>query len=243
MLNDNERIDDLQINNLKIIQNITGFCFGIDSVLLANFAKNIKDNSNVIDLGTGTGIIPILLSAKIKAKSITGVEIQSDVAEMAKRSVELNNLNNLINIVNADIRNLHQIFEKGKFDVVITNPPYIKENTGAINENNKKMISRHEIKCTIQDIAKISYDLLRDNGEFYMVHRPDRLMDIMENFRKYKLEIKELRFVYSNNSSQANLVLIKATKFGRPFLKVQKPLYVYKENGEYSDDVLKIYNK
>lgn len=243
MLNDNERIDDLQINNLKIIQNITGFCFGIDSVLLANFAKNIKDNSNVIDLGTGTGIIPILLSAKIKAKSITGVEIQSDVAEMAKRSVKLNNLNNLINIVNADIRNLHQIFEKGKFDVVITNPPYIKENTGAINENNKKMISRHEIKCTIQDIAKISYDLLRDNGEFYMVHRPDRLMDIMENFRKYKLEIKELRFVYSNNSSQANLVLIKATKFGRPFLKVQKPLYVYKENGEYSDDVLKIYNK
>lgn len=243
MLKDNERIDDLQINNLKIIQNTTGFCFGIDSVLLANFAKNIKDNSMVIDLGTGTGIIPILLSAKIKAKSITGVELQTDVAEMASRSVKLNNLNGLIDIINTDIRTLDKFLGKGKFDVVVTNPPYIKENAGETNENDKKLISRHEIKCTIQDIAKISYDLLRDNGEIYMVHRPDRLMDIMENFRKYRLEIKELRFVYSNKSSQANLVLIKATKFGRPFLKVQKPLYVYKENGEYSDDVLKIYNK
>lgn len=243
MQKEDERIDDLQINNLKIIQNINGFCFGIDSVLLSDFAKSIKDNSKIIDLGTGTGIIPILLSAKVKAQHITGVEIQEEVAEMAMRSVELNNLSKLIDIVNADIRELSNIMGKGIYDVVITNPPYIKQNTGATNENSKKMISRHEIKCTIQDIAKISYDLLRDNGEIYMVHRPDRLMDIMENFRKYKLEIKELRFIHTNSNSQANLVLIKAVKFAKPFLKVQKPLYVYKENGEYSDDILKIYNK
>ena len=190
LIKENERIDDLQINNLKIIQNNNGFCFGIDSVLLTDFARTIKNNSSIIDLGTGTGIIPILLTAKINAKKIIGIEIQEDVAEMAQRSITLNNLEEKIEIINGDIKEIDKKFEKGKYDVIITNPPYIKNNTGLKNENNSKLISRHEIECTIEDIARVSNSLLKDKGEVYMVHRPDRLMDIMENFRRYKLEIK-----------------------------------------------------
>ena len=222
-LEENERIDDLQINNLKIIQNNNGFCFGIDSVLLTDFARTIKNNSSIIDLGTGTGIIPILLTAKINAKKIIGIEIQEDVAEMAQRSITLNNLEEKIEIINGDIKEIDKKFEKGKYDVIITNPPYIKNNTGLKNENNSKLISRHEIECTIEDIARVSNSLLKDKGEVYMVHRPDRLMDIMENFRRYKLEIKEMRLVYPSKDSQANLILIKAVKNSKPFLKIQKP--------------------
>ena len=182
LIRENERIDDLQINNLKIIQNNNGFCFGIDSVLLTDFARTIKNNSSIIDLGTGTGIIPILLTAKINAKKIIGIEIQEDVAEMAQRSITLNNLEEKIEIINDDIKVIDKKLGKGKYDVIITNPPYMKNNTGLKNENNSKLISRHEIECTIEDIARVSNSLLKDKGEVYMVHRPDRLMDIMENF-------------------------------------------------------------
>lgn len=243
LLKDNERIDDLQINNLKIIQNSQGFCFGIDSVLLSDFAKSIKNNSKVIDLGTGTGIISILLTVKTNPNSILGVEIQEQVADMAKRSVALNNLENKINIIREDIRNLGKILNPGTYDAIVTNPPYMKKDSGLINENNAKLISRHEIECTLEDIAKISYKLLKDNGVIYMVHRPDRLVDINEIFRKHKLEIKEMRLVYSNEMSQANLVLIKAVKNGKPFLKIHKPLYIYKKDGKYTDEILEIYNK
>lgn len=243
VLKDNERIDDLQINNLRIIQNKGGFCFGIDSVLLTDFAKKIKKNTKIIDLGTGTGIIAILLTAKIKAASILGVELQKDVADMATRSVKLNNIDNKVQIVNENIKNLDKILKLGTYDVIVTNPPYMKKNTGAKNINNSKLISRHEIECTLEDIAMISFKLLKNNGEIYMVHRPNRLVEIMEIFRKYKLEIKELRLVFPNENSQANLVLIKAVKNARPFLKILEPLYVYKENGEYTDEILKIYNK
>ena len=237
-----ERIDDLQINDLKIIQNKNGFCFGMDSVLLSDFAKEIKNNSKVIDLGTGTGIIAILLTAKINAKNILGVEIQTDVAEMANRSVIINGLENKVNILNEDIKKLDKILQLGSYDAIVTNPPYIKLNTGAKNINNTRYVSRHEYKCTLEDIAKISSKLLNNYGEIYMVHRPDRLVDIVETFKKYKLEIKKIRFVYSNENSQSNLILIKAVKNGKPFLKIEKPLYVYKENGKYTDEILEIYN-
>lgn len=243
ILKSDERIDDLQINNLKIIQNKNWFCFGIDSVLLSDFSKNIKNNSKIIDLGTGTGIISILLTAKTNPQSIIGVEIQPEVADMAKRSIYLNKLENKIDIMNEDIRNLDKKLELSEFDVIVTNPPYMKENTGLKNENNIKLISRHEIKCTLEDIAKISSKLLKNYGEIYMVHRPDRLVDIMQIFRQYNLEIKEMRLVFPKENEQANLVLIKAVKNGKPFLKINKPLYIYKETGEYTDEVLKIYNK
>ena len=243
LLHENERIDDLQINNLKIIQNPDGFCFGIDSVLLSDFAKKMKKNAKVVDLGTGTGIISILLTAKTSSQSILGVEIQENVADMARRSVILNNLENKINIINDDIRNLDKKLELGTYDVVVTNPPYMKDNSGLKNENNAKLISRHEVECTLEDIARITQKLLNNNGEIYMVHRPDRLVDIMEIFRKFKLEIKEIRMEYPNREANANLVLIKAVKNGKAFLKIQKPLYVYEENGKYTNDILIIYNK
>ena len=243
LLKENERIDDLEFKGLKIIQNSEGFCFGIDSVLLTDFAKDIKTNSKVIDLGSGTGIIPILLSAKTKNTLFVGIEIQETVAEMANRSVQLNDLQDRIKIKNENILNLKDIYEKGKFDAITTNPPYKKVNTGIVNENDKKLISRHEITASLEDFIRISSYLLKDFGEFYMVHRPDRLVDIFYFMRKYNIEPKKIRFVYPNKNKKANIILIKGIKCGKPFLKFDDNLYVYNENGEYTEEILRIYNK
>ena len=242
-LKENERIDDLELNNLKIIQNKSGFCFGMDSVLLSDFAKNIKSNAKVIDLGTGTGILPILLSAKTKATKFVGVELQADVANMATRSIVLNNLQNKIEIICEDIKNLKNIYEQNSFDVIVTNPPYKTKGTGGINEIKSKLISRHEITANLEDFISISSYLLKDQSSIYMVHRPERLVDILSIFRKYKLEPKELKLVQPNSSKAPNLVLIKATKNAKPFLKVDKPLYIYNSDGTYTEELLKIYNK
>lgn len=242
-LKENERIDDLEINDLKIIQNENGFCFGIDSILLSDFAKTIKAGTEILDLGTGTAILPILLTAKTCARHIVGVELQKDVAEMAKRSIKMNGLEDKIDIINEDIKDLTNILPINSYDAIVTNPPYMKLNTGLENESIEKLISRHEVKCTIGDIARVSTKLLKDRGEIYMVHRPDRLMDIIECFRKYKLEIKNMRLVFPKTTKEANLVLIKAVKNAQPFMRIQKPLYVYEENGEYTKEIKKIYNK
>ena len=242
-LKENERIDDLEFKNLKIIQSKNGFCFGIDSILLTDFAKEIKKKSKVIDLGTGTGIIPILLSAKTDNLEFTGIEIQSDVADMARRSVELNNLENRIQIINMNILQLKEKYTKGSFDVVTMNPPYKKINTGVVNINQKKLISRHEITASLEDFIQISSYLLKDFGELYMVHRPDRLVDIFYLMRQYKVEPKKIKFIYPKKSKKTNLVLIKAIKNANSFLEYEDNLYVYDENGEYTDEILKIYNK
>ena len=199
-LKENERIDDLEYKGLKIIQNKEGFCFGIDSVLLSDFAKNIKKGSKVLDLGTGTGIIPILLCGKTELKKIVGVEIQEEVSNMAKRSIKLNDLENRFEIINENILNLNNIYKNQTFDVVVTNPPYKKNGTGIVNEDEKKIISRHEITAKLEDFIKIAKDLLKDKGEFYMVHRPERLVDILSILRKYKIEPKTIRFVFSNKN-------------------------------------------
>jgi len=242
-LKKNERIDDLEFKNLKIIQNEEEFCFGMDAVLLSDFAKEIKNNSKIIDFGTGTGILPILLSGKTKDTKIYGIEIQEKMAEMATRSIKLNNLENRIKIINEDIKNLNNIFGKNTFDVVITNPPYKINNTGLKNESEGKVISRHEIKCNLEDIVIAANGMLKDKGVLYMVHRPERIVDICELLRKYKIEPKLIRFVYPKLEKEANLILIKAIKNANKFLKIEKPLIVYKENGEYTDEILKIYNK
>ena len=242
-LNENERIDDLEYKGLKIIQNKEGFCFGIDSILLSDFSKEIKNNSIVLDLGTGTGILSILLSEKTKLKKIYGIEIQKEVAEMAERSVKLNNLEEKIIIINENIKNLKNIFEKNKFDAIVTNPPYKKINSGKINENEKKLISRHEISADLSDFVKISFDMLKDRGTLYMVHRPERLVDIIYELRINKIEPKIIRFVYSNINTEPKLVLIKAIKNANRFLKVERPLYIYNNDGTYTDEILKIYNK
>ena len=242
-LKENERIDDLEFKGLKIVQNEKGFCFGIDSVLLSDFAKNIKKNSLVLDLGTGTGIIPILLCGKTELKKVIGVEIQEEVSDMAKRSSKLNNLEEKFQVLNEDILNLNKIYENQTFDAIVTNPPYKKKNTGIINEDERKIISRHEITASLEDFIKVSKDLLKDKGEFYMVHRPERLVDILYLLRKYKIEPKELRFVYSNAKKPPKLVLIKGIKNAKEFLKVDKNLYIYDDKGNYTDEILKIYNK
>ncbi len=242
ILKENERIDDLQIDGLKIIQSNDGFCFGIDSVLLSEFAKEIKQNSTVIDLGTGTGIIGFLLSAKTKARHITGIEVQSEVADMANRSICLNNLDDKFNIINCDIKDIFKFIKSESFDVVVTNPPYKKKNTGGQNENEKKLISRHEVLGDIFDFISVSKQVLKDKGVLYMVHRPERLSDIICGLRQNKIEPKMIRFVYSKaESKEAKLVLIKAVKNGGEFLKIERPLYIYNEDGNYSDEVLKIY--
>ena len=242
-LGENERIDDLQFKNLKIIQNSKGFCFGMDSVLLSDFAKNIKNNSFVLDLGTGTGIIPILLCGKTKLKKIIGIEIQEEVYNMAKKSIKLNNLENKFEIINKNILEINKKFEKNTFDVIVTNPPYKKNDSGIKNEDERKIISRHEVTASLEDFIKVSKDLLKDKGEFYMVHRPERLVDIFSLMRKYKIEPKLLKMVYPNKNKEPNLVLIKGIKNAKPFLKVEKNLYIYNEEGKYTEELLKIYNK
>ena len=242
-LEENERIDDLEYKGLKIIQNKNEFCFGMDSILLSDFAKNIKKDSKVIDLGTGTGIIAILLSKKTSVKEIIGVEIQPQMARMAIKSVRLNELEKKVKILEEDIKNLEKIYSRGTFDAIVTNPPYKQIKTGLQNENIGKLISRHEIKCTLEDIIKTSNYLLKNNGEFYMVHRPNRIVDIFYLMRKYNIEPKLLKLVYPYINKEPNLMLIKGIKNAKPFLKIERPLFIYKEDGEYTEELLKIYNK
>ncbi len=240
---ENERIDDLEYKGLKIIQNKEGFCFGIDSVLLADYAKNLKDDSTVIDIGTGTGIISLLLCKKTNLQKIYGIEIQKDVAEMADRSVKLNKLEDKIKIINTNIKEVFNILKPYQYDVVVTNPPYKKINTGIKNLEIKKLISRHEVECTLEDIIENASRLLKDLGEFYMVHRAERLVDIMCLLRKYKLEPKNIRFVHSKINDKPTLILIRAVRNAKEFLKIDKPLIIYKNNNDYTDEILKIYNK
>lgn len=244
ILRENERIDDLQINNLKIIQNTDGFCFGIDSVLLSEFAKDIKNGSKVMDMGTGTGIIGFLLLAKTNIKSVVGVDVQPDIIEMVNRSINLNNLENKFSTINCNIKDILNNVERESFDVVVTNPPYKKLNTGGQNENEKKLISRHEYLADIFDFIKAAKQVLKDKGTLYMVHRPERLSDIITGLRENKIEPKKIRFVYSReDSNEAKLVLIKAVKNGGDFMKVDKPLYIYDSDGNYTEEILNIYNK
>lgn len=235
-----ERIDDLQLKGLKIIQNPKWFCFGMDAVLLSSFC-DIRPNSRIVDLGTGTGIIPLLLWGKNKVKKIYGIEIQSEVAEMAQRTVKMNNLLGDIEIINIDLRDAPEILGVNKFDVVTTNPPYMAIGEGKINPEDKKAVSRHELMCTLEDVIRVSSRLLRHNGRFFMVHRPHRLVDILYLLRKYKLEPKLLRFIHPKAGEKPNLVLVKSIKASQPELKIEKPIYVYNEDGSYTDEIYDIY--
>lgn len=242
-LEENERIDDLEINGLKIVQNEKWFCFGVDAVLLSDFAKKMKKGAKLLDLGTGTAILPILLSAKTDFEKAVGVEVQEELCKMARKSVMLNGLENRIEILCKNIKELNENFEKNTFDVIVTNPPYKKERSGIINENIQKVISRHEIEAKLEDFIKISFDLLKDKGEFYMVHHPERLTDILFYMRKYKIEPKNLKFVFSRQNKIPKLVLIKGVKNAKDFLNVESNLYIYDDNGNYTDEFLKIYGK
>ncbi len=235
-----ERIDDLERNGYRIIQNGEGFCFGMDAVLLSGFVKaGTKDR--IIDLGTGTGIIPILLRAKTGSTDITGLEIQEYSANMATRSVMLNDLQEEVHIVKGDIREADKIFGKGQFDVVTSNPPYMKAGAGLTNPGEAKAIARHEILCTFEDVASQAKALLKSGGKFYLVHRPERLAEIISVLRQKGLEPKRLKMVHSFADSEATMFLLEAASGGGSGMKVEKPLIIYKEKGVYTDEIYEIY--
>lgn len=240
VLKENERIDDLERNGYHIIQDTKRFCFGMDAVLLSGFAR-VKEGAHVLDLGTGTGIIPILLEAKTKAEHLTGLEIQEDSADMARRSVLLNGLEDKIDIVTGDIKEAESLFDAASFDVITCNPPYMIGKHGITNEGNAKAIARHEILCTLEDIVSQAAKLLKPGGNFFMVHRPFRLAEIMTVLQAYKLEPKRMQLVYPFVDKEPNMVLIEANRGGKPRLTVEKPLIVYKEPGVYMPEIYEIY--
>lgn len=240
VLKENERIDDLERNGYHIIQDTNRFCFGMDAVLLSGFAR-IKEGARVLDLGTGTGIIPILLEAKTKAEHLTGLEIQEDSADMARRSVLLNGLEHKIDIVTGDIKEAGSLFDAASFDVITCNPPYMIGHHGITNERDAKAIARHEILCTLEDVVSQTAKLLKPGGNFFMVHRPFRLAEIMSVLQAYKLEPKRMQLVYPFVDKEPNMVLIEANRGGKPRMTVEKPLIVYREPGVYMPEIYDIY--
>ena len=242
-LSADEIIDDLEYKELKLIQDNKYFKFGIDAILLIDFAKNIKNDAIVMDIGTGTGIIPILLSNKTNLEKIYGVELQEKISKIAIRNVELNKLDKKVEIINDNINNIEKYILRNSLDVIITNPPYKKKNSGIINAIDEKTIARHEIYCEFQDICEKSSELLKNGGELYLIHRPERLVDIIYNLRKYKLEPKILKNIQSYSDSKPTMVLIKAVKNGNSFLTVEEPLIIYEKNGNYTDKIKEIYGK
>lgn len=239
-LKENERIDDLQRNGYKIIQNEKKFCFGMDAVLLSGYAK-VKEGERVLDIGTGTGIIPILLCAKSKGEHFTGIEIQEESAEMATRSVILNSLEDRISIIAGDIKDGEKYFRPEEFDVVVTNPPYMKGTHGQKSEDSSRMIARHELTANLDEIVRQGSRALKVGGRLYMVHRPFRLVEIFSILTKYKLEPKRMQLVYPYVDKDPNMVLIEAVKGGKSRITVEKPLIVYQSKGKYTDEIYEIY--
>lgn len=239
-LKETERLDDLGRNNYKLIQDPARFCFGMDAVLLSGFAR-IKPGEHVLDLGTGTGIIPILLEAKTEAEHLTGLEIQPESAEMAARSVAYNNLSDKISIVTGDIKEAGNLFGAASFDVVTCNPPYMIGQHGLTNGEQAKRIARHEVLCTFEDVAAQAAKVLRPGGNFFLVHRPFRLVEILITLSKYQLEPKRMRLVHPFVDREPNMVLIEAKKGGKSRITVEPPLIVYREKGVYTDEIYDIY--
>lgn len=244
LLKDGERLDNTGFGNLRLIQKPEDFCYGIDAVLLATFAE-VGKNGKVIDLGTGTGIIPMILSHRTEASEIVGVEVQQDSYERGMRNIHLNDLGERVRLIHGDVKQLvkERLVSKHSFDVVLTNPPYIKGDGGLKNRERARAIARHETTAGLSDFIGEASLLLKDRGDFYMVHRPNRLVDISILCRQHKLEPKELRLVSPNKDTAPNILLLHCVKHGRPELKFLDPLYVYKENGTYTDEVMRLYER
>lgn len=239
-LKSGERLDDLQRNGFKIIQNPNKFCFGMDAVLLSGFVR-VRDGERVLDLGTGTGIIPILLAGKTKARELIGLEIQEESADMARRSVDYNKLDGKVSIVQGDIREAGRIFDLASFDVITCNPPYMTGSHGLTNPNLPKAIARHEILCTLEDVIVSAEKLLKPGGSFFLVHRPFRLSEILVKLTAHHLEPKRMRLVHPYLDKEPNMVLIEASRGGKPRITVEKPLIVYDSPGVYNKEIYEVY--
>ena len=239
-LKENERLDDLQRNGLQIIQKTDGFCFGMDAVLLSGFAA-VKPGERVLDLGTGTGIIPLLLSAKTEGEHFSALEIQDEIARMAERSIKLNHLEEKIEIVHGDIKEASRIFGAASFDVVTTNPPYMNDAHGLKNPTEVKAISRHEVLCTLEDVVREGAKVLKPGGRMYMVHRPHRLIEILGTMKQYKLEPKRMRLVYPYVDKEPNMVLIEGIRGAKSRMTVEPPLIVYEKDSSYTQEILEHY--
>ena len=240
-INKDERIDDLQFKGFKLIQSPKNFCFGMDAILLSHFAKAYP-GERAVDLGTGTGVIPTLMAGRSEDTFFYGVEIQSFMADMAKRSVILNGLEDRISIIEDDLKRCAENLGLGKFQLVTANPPYKRVGTGLINPNEKKAIARHEILCTLEDVLKTASELLTLGGRFYMVHRPDRIIEIFEGMKAYRLEPKVLRLVYPNLTKAPNMLLVEGVLGGKPHLTLMPPLIVYGPHGEFTQEIKRIYS-
>lgn len=242
LLREGERIDDLQRDGLKIIQNPDWFCFGMDAVLLSAFAE-VREGDECIDLCTGNGVIPILMSGRTDAKHLSGLEIQADIAEMARRSVQYNDISDRVSIEVGDLKDAVDIYGARSADVLTVNPPYLSEDGGLINPADHKAVARHEIYCTLEDVVRVSAKLVRSGGHFYMVHRPFRLATILSLMVEYKLEPKRMRLVQAHTEDEPNMVLIEGVYGGGAGLKVEKNLIIYNTDGTYTDEVKEIYEK
>ena len=240
LIRDDERLDDLQIKGYKIIQHPDKFCFGMDAVLLSGFAT-VNEGEKALDLGTGTGILPILLEAKYSGDHYTGLEIQAESVEMARRSVLYNDLQERIDIIEGDIKEASVIFGKASMDVVTSNPPYMTNHHGLKNPNDAKAIARHELLCSLEDVVRESAAVLKPKGRCYFVHRPSRLVEIFEAMRQYRIEPKRMRLVYPYVDKEPNMVLVEGVRGGRPQLTVESPLIVYDAPGKYTEEILEIY--
>ena len=239
---DGETVEDLQLGGLRIIQKKNGFRFGADAVLLSDFAARAKSRA-ILDLCTGSGIVPILLSAKTRAQKICGLEIQQEICDSARRSVELNGLNPRVEIICGDVKNAAAICGAGAFDTVTCNPPYMKSGAGLVNPSDEKAIARHEILCSLEDVIKVSAELLAPMRRFFMVHRPSRLTDIICAMREYKIEPKELRLVSPSAGKPPNLVLISGIRGGGKELRLLPELILFNADGSETEELKKIYNR
>lgn len=240
-MHDDEQMDDLLVGNLKILQKKNGFRFGTDAVLLSDFAgRNIK--GNVLDLCSGTAIVPLLLSVRKNISKISALEIQTDIADMAKRSVSMNGLEDKIEVVCGDLKNADGIFEKKCFDAVTCNPPYMKAGGAVTNMSDTKIISRHEVLCTLEDVIAVSRKMLKNHGRLFMVHKPNRLGEIIHTMCNNHIEPKRMRLVYAGKGKEPSLVLIEGLLGGNPEMRIAPPLYIFNENNEYTDELKEIYH-
>lgn len=244
LLRPGERLDDLQRDGLHLIQNPDWFCFGVDAVLLADYAsKSIKKDTRALDLCSGNGIVPLLLSAKSSAGEITGLEIQEPVCEMANRSVKLNCLEEKIRMVCGDLKDADTLFGRSFFQYITCNPPYKEAGSGILSSADTVTLARHEVLCSLEDIIRVSSIILEPLGKLCMIHRPDRLADILCLMRKYEIEPKRLRFVHPSVGKTATMILVEGARQGKPRLFLDPPLYIYESPGVYSEEIHQIYGR